>query len=173
MSLHFQAEEDVFEEVFTKCFRCCKRFLQSQHPDLEDSWCLWSVGTVSSTSTTYVKYLWYIPFYAPGLKGLQGHLVIGSSVCLSVPLFGCLSVIPSHLQTKCNILSLGYDTVINIGLLVHVWVPHASLTSHAPGVGRGQNVGLRDFCYISTLLPLGASVFHKHMSSFSGTHVLL
>ena len=34
------------------------------------------------------------------------------------------------------------------------------------GVGRGQNVGLRDFCQIWTLLPPGASVFHKHMSSF-------
>ena len=51
------------------------------------------------------------------------------------------------------------------------------------GVGRGQNVGLRDFCHILTLLtpghpcftdfchiltllPPGASVFHKHMSSF-------
>ena len=38
------------------------------------------------------------------------------------------------------------------------------------GVGRGQNVGLRDleirdFCHILTLLPPGASVFHKHMSS--------
>ena len=32
------------------------------------------------------------------------------------------------------------------------------------GVGRGQNVGLRDFCHILTLLPPGASVFHKHMS---------
>ena len=36
------------------------------------------------------------------------------------------------------------------------------------GVGRGQNVGLRDFCHILTLLPPGASVFHKHMSCFSG-----
>ena len=33
------------------------------------------------------------------------------------------------------------------------------------GVGRGQNVGLRDFCHSLTLLPPGASVFHKHMSS--------
>ena len=34
------------------------------------------------------------------------------------------------------------------------------------GVGRGQNVGLRDFCHILTLLPPGTSVFHKHISSF-------
>ena len=33
------------------------------------------------------------------------------------------------------------------------------------GVGRGRNVGLRDFCHNLTLLPPGASVFHKHMSS--------
>ena len=33
------------------------------------------------------------------------------------------------------------------------------------GVGRGQNVWLRDFCHILTLLPPGASVFHQHMSS--------
>ena len=38
-------------------------------------------------------------FYAPGLKGPPGHLVFGSSVCLSIH----LSVIPSRLQTKCNI----------------------------------------------------------------------
>ena len=37
---------------------------------------------------------------------------------------------------------------------------------HTPlGVGQGQNVGLRDFCHNWTLLPPGASVFHKHMSS--------
>ena len=33
------------------------------------------------------------------------------------------------------------------------------------GWGRGQNVGIRDFCHILTLLPPGESVFHKHMSS--------
>ena len=38
-------------------------------------------------------------FYAPSLKGPPGHLVIRSSVCLSVR----LSVIPSRLQTKCII----------------------------------------------------------------------
>ena len=34
------------------------------------------------------------------------------------------------------------------------------------GVGRGQNVGLREFCHSLTLLPLEASVFHKHMFFF-------
>ena len=33
------------------------------------------------------------------------------------------------------------------------------------GVGGGQYVGFRDFCHILTLLPPGASVFLKHMSS--------
>ena len=33
------------------------------------------------------------------------------------------------------------------------------------GVGQGKNVGLRDFCNSLTLLPPGASVFYKHMSS--------
>ena len=34
------------------------------------------------------------------------------------------------------------------------------------GVGWGQNVGLTDFSHILTLLPPGAYVFHKHMSSY-------
>ena len=38
-----------------------------------------------------------------------------------------------------------------------------------PRVRGGQNVGLRYFCHILTLLPLGggASIFHKHMSSYN------
>ena len=35
----------------------------------------------------------------------------------------------------------------------------------ALGVGRGQNVGIIDFCHILTLLPPWSSMFHKHMSS--------
>ena len=31
------------------------------------------------------------------------------------------------------------------------------------GEGRGQNVGIRNFCQILTLLPPGASVFYKHV----------
>ena len=34
-----------------------------------------------------------------------------------------------------------------------LWVPPTLLTSHAPGDGAGQNVGLKDFCHILTLLP--------------------
>ena len=33
------------------------------------------------------------------------------------------------------------------------------------GVGWGQNLELGDFCNILTLVPPGASVLHKHMSS--------
>ena len=47
-------------------------------------------------------------FYAPGLKVCRGHLVIGSSVRLSVIL--------SRLQTKCNISSFGDDTITKLGL---------------------------------------------------------
>ena len=34
------------------------------------------------------------------------------------------------------------------------------------GVGQGQNVGLRDILPYYDFVPPGASVFHKHMSSF-------
>ena len=100
-------------------------------------------------------------FYAPGLKGPSGassnrivRLSVRLSVCNSVPL-----------TNKKQYLKFGWWYITRLGLLVHLWVPHTSLTSHAPGVGRDQNVGLRDFCHSFTLLPAGASVFHKHMSS--------
>ena len=35
------------------------------------------------------------------------------------------------------------------------------------GVGRAHYVGLSDFCHILSLLPPGASVYHKHMSSLT------
>ena len=60
-----------------------------------------------------------IIFYAPGLKGPPGassnrivRLSVRPFVCPSV----CLSVIPSRLQTKCNIESLGDDIVTKLGL---------------------------------------------------------
>ena len=56
------------------------------------------------------------------------------------------------------------DTVTKLGLSVYLRVAHKSLTSNAPGMGWGKNVGLlRDFV-ILTLLPPGASMFLKHMS---------
>ena len=36
---------------------------------------------------------------------------------------------------------------------MHLLVPHTTLTSHALGMGQGQNVALREFCHILTLLP--------------------
>ena len=51
---------------------------------------------------------WHVAdFYASSLKGPPG-----ASSNRSV----CLSVIPSCLQTKCNILSSGGDTVTKLGL---------------------------------------------------------
>ena len=54
------------------------------------------------------KQLIRITFYAPGLKGLPG-----ASSNRIVRLFVCLSIILSHLQTKCKNQSLGDDTVTN------------------------------------------------------------
>ena len=41
------------------------------------------------------------------------------------------------------------------------------IDSHAPEVGQGSKCRTWGFCHILTLLPPGASIFHKHMSSFS------
>ena len=54
-------------------------------------------------------------FYAPGLKGPPGASS-NRIVRLSVRPFVCLSVIPSRLQTKCSIKSLGDDRVTKLGL---------------------------------------------------------
>ena len=107
-----------------------------------------------------------------GPPGASSNRIVCPSVRLSVR----LSVIPSHLQTKCNILSLGDDKLTKLGLEVHLWVPHTSLTSHAPGGRARSKCRTKRICLILTLLPPGASVFHKHMSSFStirGFYVLI
>ena len=57
-----------------------------------------------SEQKTVYSILYY--FYAPGLKGPPG-----ASSNRIVRLSVCLSVIPSRFQTKCNIESLGCDTV--------------------------------------------------------------
>ena len=74
-------------------------------------------------------------YYAPGLKGLPGDLVIGSSVHTSVRNSFCLHI-------KCNVLRLGCHKVTKLGLSVHLRVARTPLKSYAPGDGHGQNVGL-------------------------------
>ena len=69
------------------------------------------------------------------------------------------------LMNKVQYLKFGWSYSNETWTLSSFRVAHTSLTSHAPGGGRGQNVGLRDFCHSLTLLPPRASVFHKHMSS--------
>ena len=104
----------------------------------------------------------------PAWKVRRGHLVIGSSVRPSV----CPSVCPSvrnsvPLTIKVQYLKFGW------WYSNQTWTVSSSKgCSHFTditrpwGVGQGQNVGLRNFCHNWTLLPPGASVFHKHMSSF-------
>ena len=106
-------------------------------------------------------------FYAPAWKVDQGHLVIGSSVCPSVRLSVCPSVCPSVRNSVPLTNKVQYIKFVwwysNHTWTVHLWFPH---WHHLfLGVGQNQNVGLRDFCNFSTLLPPGASVFHKHVSS--------
>ena len=110
-------------------------------------------------------------FYAPGLKGPPGassNRIVRPSVCLSV----CLSVCPSvrnsvPLTIKVQYLKFGwwynYQTWT---VCSSKGCSHFTDITRPWGVGQGQNVGLRDFCHNWTLLPPGASMFHKHMSSF-------
>ena len=49
----------------------------------------------------------------------------------------------------------------NFGLYVHLRIAHTSLTSHALGMGHGQNVGLEIMPHID-VFATGGSVFHKH-----------
>ena len=112
-----------------------------------------------------VIFLNSIIFMPPAWKVRRGHLVIGSSVRPSV----CPSVCPSvrnsvPLTIKVQYLKFGW------WYNYQTWTVSSSKgCSHFTditrpwGVGQGQNVGLRDFCHNWTLLPPGASVFHKHM----------
>ena len=104
-----------------------------------------------------------ISFYAPGLKGLPG----ASSVWIVCPSV-CLSVRYSvPLINKVQYIKFGWsysNQTLNVSS--PKGCSHFSDITCPWGVGRGKNVGLRDFCHSLTLLPPGASVFHKHMSSF-------
>ena len=117
----------------------------------------------------YFNFKWShkLRFYAPGLKGPPGassNRIVRLSVCLSV----CPSVRNSvPLTIKVQYLKFGW------WYNYQTWTVSSSKgCSHFTditrpwGVGQGQNVGLTDFCHNWTLLPPGASVFHKHMSSF-------
>ena len=94
--------------------------------------------------------------YAPGLKGPPGassNRIVRLSVRLSV----CPLV---------QYLKFGW------WYSYQTWTVSSSMgSSHFCDIpcpwewGVVQNIGLRNFCHILTLLPLGASVFHKHMSS--------
>ena len=110
----------------------------------------------------------HIYFYAPGLKGPPEASSNRIAVRLSVRLSVCSSVRNSvPLTIKVQYLKFGwwynYQTWTvssSKGCL------HFTDITRPWGVGQGQNVGLRDFFHNWTLLPPGASVFHKHMSSF-------
>ena len=106
-------------------------------------------------------------FYAPGLQGPPGassNRIVRPFVCPSV----CPSVRNSvPLLNKVQYLKFGW------WYSNQTWTVSSSIgSSHFTDIpswewgGQGQNEGLRDFCHIWTLLMPGASVFHKHMSSF-------
>ena len=87
-------------------------------------------------------------FMLPAWKVRRGYLVMSVRLFVrnSVPL------------TKCDILSLGDDTEPNLDFkFIYVFITLHLLDMP---MGRGQS-------HILTLLPLGASVFHKHISSSS------
>ena len=104
--------------------------------------------------------LYLFLFLCPGLKGPPGASsvwIVHLSVCLSVSV---------PLTNKVQYLKFG-SSYSNQTWTVSssMGSPHfTDITSPLWWGGRGQNVGLRYFCHILTLLPPGASVFHKHMS---------
>ena len=97
-------------------------------------------------------------FYAPGLKGPPGASSNGI-ICLSVHLSVSNSV---PLTNKVQYLKLGWSCS-NQTWTVSSFMGSSHFTDITCPWGGGQNVGLRDFCHILTLLPSGASVFHKHI----------
>ena len=116
--------------------------------------------TLLNVMFNYKKYkLWYLTYFGLSKVTCMDHIVLNDSICVVVTFYApslkgpprassiwiiCLSIIPYHLHTKCNILSLGGDTVTKLGLLSYVNFTHTSLTSHAPG-GRGRILPDLDF----------------------------
>ena len=107
-------------------------------------------------------------FLCPDLKVSRGYLVIGSSVRLSIRMSVCpsvcVSVFPSRLQSA---IFKVWVMIQQPNLECKFIYGFRTLQWHLMplGMGRDQNVG-QFFCHILTLLPPGASVFHKHMSSW-------
>ena len=100
-------------------------------------------------------------FMPPAWRVRRGHLVIRSSVCLSVRNSVPLTKQSAIFKVWVMIKLPNLDCRFIYGFLTLHWY-------HVPlRVGRGQNVGLGDFCHIMTMLSPGGSVFHKHMSSYS------
>ena len=99
----------------------------------------------------------------PAWKVRRGHLVFESSVFLSVRLS-----VRNFVLYKVQYLKFGWSYSNQTWTVtVSSWKGCLHFTGiPCPGVEWGQNVGLGDFCHIIilTLLPPGASVFHKHMS---------
>ena len=100
-----------------------------------------------------------LDFYAPAWQVRFCHVVIGSSVCLSVH----PSVIPSRLQSVIFNVEWWYS---NQTYTVSSSKGSSHFTDITPSGVWGGGVKMWDFCHILTLLPPGAPVFPKHMSSF-------
>ena len=83
-------------------------------------------------------------YFAPGQKSDR------PSVC---PQF--------HRAYKQSAISKISVAIPNFGLYVHLRIAHTYLTSHALGMGHGQNVGLEIMPQIDAFAT-GGSVFHKH-----------
>ena len=130
-------------------------------------------SNIDREEVCYVCLLWYsctsctCHFYAPGLKGPPGASS-NRIVCPSVCLFVCLSVRNSvPLTNKVQYLKFGW-LYSN-----QTWTVSSSKgCSHftdipCPWGWGGVKIWDLEICHILTLLPPGASVFHKHMSSLS------
>ena len=104
-------------------------------------------------------------FFAPGLKGSPGASsvwIVCPSVCLSICPFCPFIRYSVPLTNKVQYLKLSWS-YSNQAWTVSPYIVCSHFTYIPCPWGGGQNVGLADFCHILTLLPPGASVFHKHV----------
>ena len=122
---------------------------------------------LKSVDAIYIQYL-----YTPGLKGPLGassNRIVRPSVCLSVCPSVCLSVCNSvPITNKVQYLKFGW------WYSSQTWTVSSSMgSSHFTdipcprgGIGRGQNVGLGDFCHILTLFNRRGHQCFANTSSF-------